>query len=184
VTNAEDGQTYGARLGSDPIYLIGNEWNVPGDARFPDSDDAFVDLWNAVAPGIHETAPEARLYTGGMFSEPDVRGHMHQVFPRLLPTPTGIDFHPYLDTVEDIERILTDARTQFECEIGVGEWHWEEPTEIAGFHELLEGLTDYSFWYSWSDGMKGENEEPMGLVSTGGRYKTVGRAYREALKSG
>lgn len=158
------------------LWIVGNEWNVANDASWPAGDDAFVAVWNRVAPVLHDAQPGVPVAIGGMYSEPGVLDHLDRVLARLGEPADALDLHLYQEASPIVELILRDARTRVP-RVGMGEWNWMAPNQIGRFQGLLNRTTDYSFWYCWSDGQVAG----MGLVGASGRRKLVYGAYRRAL---
>lgn len=162
----------------DPWWVIGNEWNVEIDATWPPGgDEAFVGLWNAVAPAIHEVRPEARLYVGGLFSEPDPIRHLRQVWPRLDPKPTGVDYHPYQEGYEQTGQLFHQIRRALGCEVSALEWNDSDPDGLRRFARILDGSTDHWAYFCLDDRMVAEH----GVIDADGKRKPTWYALRDAL---
>lgn len=163
-------------------HVVGNEWNIPGDASWPRGDDAFVAVWNEIAPAIRSVDGDARLYVGGMHSEPpslsNLQDRIQRVWPQLSPEPDGIDIHPYMETYQEADALLQAFRDLFpEKDICVLEWNDSDLPGLRRFEYSLEQLTEHSAFFCYSDLMV----PPYGLMDASGRRKEGWYAYRDAI---
>lgn len=158
-----------------PIWLVGNEWDIEGDASWPRGEDAFVSLWNAIAPQL----PAGSRYVGGYWMVDAAPSQLHSVFERLTPRPDGVDLHPYLDTQPTFEETVNWLQ-EAGYAVSVCEWNDSSAKGVATFQHTLDALdVTASMFLPWSSSPA---VDLPGLVSPRtGRLTALGRAYREVL---
>lgn len=160
------------------IWIFGNEWNVSIDATWPPGgDDDFVAFWNGAARAVQLVRPDARLYVGGLYSEPTPIVHLRRVWPRLDPKPIGIDYHPYEEGYEEAGDLLKRVAREFECEVSAMEWNDSDPAGLRRFQKVLDGSTNHSAFFCLDDRMV----EGHGVIDSSGRRKPTWYALREAM---
>jgi len=172
-----DVSRYVRLLDKDVLWIIGNEWNIDGDASYPVGNDAFIEFWNSIADTIRRTNPNANIYIGGMMSEVGILDRLESVYPKLSPVPAGVDFHLYLNSNDEIREICTRARNEYNLQVSMGEWNDSDPAGIQEDQRVLDEVTDHSFFFCYNDGTLN-----MGLVSNSGKKKPIHIQYSKALK--
>lgn len=170
---AAETRLYVYRCPDVPIWLVGNEWNITGDASWPVGEDALVDLWNKVAPNL----PSGSRYLGGYFMVDAAPSFLYSVLQRLTPRPDGVDLHPYLDTTPtfaETTHFLQEAGYQ----VSVCEWNDTDPKSLKRFQRLMDDLgIAASMFIPW---IRGSVDLP-GLASPRtGKLLARGVALRDA----
>lgn len=165
-----------------PLWFVANEWNISGAASWPPGgDDAFVSLYNAVARGLVMDDATPALYIGGMFSEPDLVGHVERLLTWLEHRPTGVVIHPYMDEPDAIEAMCGELHG-LGLQVIVGEWNDSRPWMIGPFQDLLNRCSDGSFFLPWTRAQTITEAQPLpGLVS-GTHTTALGKSYSNALR--
>lgn len=157
------------------IWILGNEWNVEGDASWPLGEQAFRDFWYRAGTGIREVQPEAELWIGGLFSQEGLADVARGIVQGLDPTPAGVDIHPYFTTNEELVEIR-ESLVDVGAAMAVMEWNWDDPEEIPGYASFLDELCDHWAWIPWDD--RQIADLPAGLVHRDRKTK-----YGTALRS-
>lgn len=166
------------------IRIIGNEWNIEGDASWPGGRDQdnqianFIEHWNLVVPIYKAVTPDIPCYVG-IFSK-GVQGltALERVWTKLRPQPDGIDFHLYLETLEEARDVLVTARERFMCEIACMEWNDSTVAGVRAFQRMLNIHTDHSCFIPYIDG---QIVDLPGLYNRFGRLTHIGSEYKRAI---
>lgn len=161
------------------IWLVGNEWNIAGDASWPVGYDAFVDLWTQIAPQI----PQGSRYVGGYFMVDGAPNLLGGLLQRLSPRPDGVDLHPYLDTTPTFEETVTFLQEDG-LQVSACEWNDTSPTSLKRFQATMDALNiTASMFLPWITSPFVDNLP--GLVSgKTGALLARGKALRDAYSVG
>lgn len=166
-------------------WLIGNEWNmrIPGDASWPTSDDATIQLGIAVVPLIKAIGGIALL--GGMFSEDNLADHAIRIAVAIdtatIPYPLdGVDIHPYLPMTPDFPATVATLRNAG-LMVTVTEWNDSRTRSLRAWVETMASLgIAASGFIPWDRRSLGD---ALPGLTLGTNLTTVGRALRAAYKA-
>lgn len=166
------------------LRVLGNEWNIEGDASWPGGEDLddqimnFVYHWNLVAPIYKSISPDVPCYIGIYSKGVEYLDFLETIWSKLEPRPDGIDFHLYIETLEEAEEVLVTARARFMCEIACLEWNDSTVAGVRAFQRMLNVHTDHSCFIPYR---KGQIPDLPGLFTESGHYARIGTEYKRAI---